>query len=76
MNYKGFRMYHNGETFCCVHDHGDSFFVIYNANGPYSDKQTKYQSFSQQNRQNRQHYLEQFLEKHGYKQIAWDGAMK
>lgn len=62
------KMYHNGKTFCCVHDNGNNFFVIYNAKTPYDDEQTKYKSFTQKNRRI---YLEQFLEKQGYKQIPW-----
>ena len=70
--YNGFRMYHNGETYCCVHDNGDSYFVIYNAKHPHDDEQTKYKTFDTDNRRS---YLAEFLEKHGYNQIAWKGAI-
>lgn len=65
-----FKMYHNGETFCGVHNNGDSYFVIYNAKRPCDDEQTKYKTF------NRKCYLAEFLEKHGYKPIAWEDAKK
>ena len=72
----GYKMYHNGETFCCVHDHGDTYFAIYNAKYPHDDDQTKYKSIIKPSYAAKDIYLKDFLNKNGYKQIDWEGATK
>ena len=68
------KMYFNGETYCCVHDNGDSYFVIYNGKHPYDDEQTRYKTIIKPRHGAAALYLSEFLEQNDYQEIAQEEA--
>lgn len=62
-----YKLYHNGKTYCCVHDNGNSFFVIYGSASMYDDANTQYKTFDTLNRKK---YLLDFLKVNGYREIS------
>lgn len=70
----GFKMYHNGKTFCCIHDNGDSYFAIYNSKRPHDDADTKCRTIVKPRFGAKDDYLKYFLKKYDYQEIEWPGA--